>query len=60
MSDIEVKRDFVRNMYGSKWKKRVDKMSNEQIVAIYIHSKRYLERHKEAKRTLKKDDPPPF
>lgn len=58
MIDIELKRDFVRNMYyKSTWKKRVDRMDDAQIVAIYIR-KHQAPKAKEAKRNLDKDNPP--
>lgn len=37
MTDINQKRDFVSNRYpGPKWKARVRKMSDAQVVAIYL------------------------
>jgi len=37
MTDINQKRDFVSNLYpGPKWKAKVRKMSDAQVVAIYL------------------------
>jgi hypothetical protein len=37
MTDLTRKRDFVANLYeGEFWKRRVKRMSDEQIVAIYL------------------------
>lgn len=39
MSDAQ-KREFVANLYpGPSWKKRVSKMSDAQVVAIYLKEK---------------------
>lgn len=59
MSDIENKRQFVMDLYpGPNWKARVKKMSDSQVVAIYL---------REANKTKKVDmpkesgsDPAPF
>lgn len=59
MSDIERKRSFVHDMYKGKsaWKKRVKKMSDSQIVAIYIKHHQ-VPKTKTAKRNLDKNNPP--
>ena len=37
MTDIELKRQWVSGMYSSlKWRKKVKKMSDSQVVAIYL------------------------
>ena len=56
MSNIELKRSFVHDMYKGKssWQKRVKKMSDSQIVAIYM--KHYqVPKAKDAKRNLDND-----
>ncbi len=58
MIDIELKRDFVLNMYpGQAWKKRVRKMSETQIVAIYMKNHQ-VSKVQTAKRNLDYDNPP--
>lgn len=58
MSDIELKRTFVHNMYqGEGWKKRVKKMGDSQILAIYMKNHQ-VPKAKDAKRNLGKDTPP--
>lgn len=40
MSDIERKRSYVASLYpGPKWKNRVLKMPDSQVVAIYMREK---------------------
>jgi hypothetical protein len=57
MTDIELKRAFVRDMYrGWSWKERVMKMSDAQIVAIYLE-KHQFPKAKAAKRDLDNDPP---
>ena len=36
MSDTYLKRDKLRNLYGESWKYKVDRMSDEQVIAIYL------------------------
>lgn len=37
MSDIALKRTYVSDMYsGKNWKHKVDRMSDEQVIAIYL------------------------
>jgi hypothetical protein len=38
-SDIHIKRAALRGLYGDAWKAKVDKMSDAQIVAIYLKFK---------------------
>lgn len=58
MTDIELKRAFVRDMYrGWSWKERVMKMSDAQIVAIYT-KRHQVPKAKDAKRDLDKDNQP--
>lgn len=46
MSDIERKRAFVGEMYpGPGWKKKVRKMSDAQIFAIYMREQHKLNNH---------------
>jgi hypothetical protein len=38
MSDIDRKRDFVTALYPHRgWAKKVERMSDTQVVAIYLH-----------------------
>lgn len=40
MSNIHQKRAFVASLYQSpNWKKRVERMADEQVVAIYLRAK---------------------
>lgn len=56
MTDIELKRAFVRDMYrGWSWKERVMKMRDEQIMAIYI-KEHQVPQAKDAKRSLEKNE----
>ena len=51
MSEIELKRSFVSDLYpGARWRRRVRRMSDAQVVAIYLR-----ERNKEPP---KPPDPP--
>jgi hypothetical protein len=59
MTSIEIMRDFVRNMYGKPWQQKVDRMADNQVMAIYMRQKQ-IPNVKDAKRALKKTDPPPF
>ena len=55
MSD-EAKRSFVASLYpGRNWKKRVSKMSNSQVLAIYFKE---MNKRKEPKKENKDDDIP--
>lgn len=50
MNDIEQKREYVIGLYpGPKWRKRVNKMSDQQVTAIYL-------RKKQGEATLKKEE----
>lgn len=40
MSDIQNKRQALRDLYGDSWKAKVDKMPDTQIVALYLKFKR--------------------
>ena len=41
MSDNTWKeRNLLRNLYGDDWKKKVDKMSDKQVIAIYLKFKK--------------------
>lgn len=41
MSDNTWKeRNLIRNLYGEQWKKKVDKMSDHQVIAVYKRFKR--------------------
>lgn len=40
MSDTNQKRQALRALYGEAWKKRVDKMSEAQVVAIFLKMQR--------------------
>jgi hypothetical protein len=39
MNDIQQKRNAIRDLYGPAWKARVDKMSDKQIIALYLKFK---------------------
>lgn len=43
MDDIERKRDFVASLYGPKWKAKVKRMSDDQVIAIYLKEKKKAE-----------------
>lgn len=61
MTDIEMKRAFVEDLYnGPSWKRRVKKMSDGQIVAIYIREQEKKGEPKKHKKEESTDDPPPF
>jgi len=55
MTDIDIKRTYVNDLYpGPGWKRRVKKMPDEQVIAIYMR-----EQQKEADRAeadQKKED----
>jgi hypothetical protein len=54
--DIEVMRQWVANMYkGERWKKRVAKMPDSQVTAIYL--KKQAEVVKEVKKKSEPDIP---
>lgn len=54
MSDIEQKRAFVGEMYSSPgWKRKVRKMSDAQVFAIYMREQHKLDNHPD------KDEPEP-
>lgn len=36
MSDIQIKRATLRTLYGPSWAAKVDKMSDAQVIAIYL------------------------
>lgn len=36
MSNVNIMRNNLRSLYGPEWAKKVDKMSDKQIVAIHI------------------------
>jgi hypothetical protein len=58
MSDIELKRTIVQNLYeGEAWRQRVKTMSDSQIVAIYMKYYK-TSKTKEAMSNMKKDNPP--
>ena len=33
-------RNLLRNLYGESWKHKVDKMSDQQVIAIYLKFKK--------------------
>lgn len=39
MDDIQKKRIAIRDLYGPAWAKRVDKMSDSQVIALYLKFK---------------------
>jgi hypothetical protein len=41
MSDMEIKRTYLKSLYGGtrRWRKQVDKMPDKQVVAIYLKEK---------------------
>lgn len=38
-NDIHLKRTALRGLYGPSWKAKVDKMSDTQVIAIYLKFK---------------------
>lgn len=59
MTDIESKRAWVEDMYpGPRWKAKVRKMSDAQVVAIYMREHNNPHKPKPPKES--NDDPPPF
>lgn len=59
MSDIEVKRAFVADLYpGQGWKKKVRQMPESQVIAIYIREEAKL--HSQPETPKKEDDDIPF
>lgn len=36
MNDINNKRTVLRDLYGPGWKAKVDKMTDSQVIAIYL------------------------
>lgn len=59
MSDIEKKRDFVTGLYpGPRWRERVRKMPDAQVIAIYLHE--YGKAKKADKAKESSSDPAPF
>lgn len=39
MNDIQQKRMAIRGLYGPGWAKKVDKMSDKQVLALYLKFK---------------------
>lgn len=39
-ADVEIKRLALRGLYGDRWKARVDKMSEAQVIALYLKFKK--------------------
>lgn len=61
MSDIEAKRAFVAGISSSPgWKKKVLKMSEAQVVAIYLKEQAKTTRPKPVDKTEKSGDDLPF
>jgi len=60
MSDIQLKRTFVYEMYsGRGWKAKVNRMSDAQIIAIFLREqKKILEA--QAEKDADDEDPIPF
>lgn len=63
MSDIDQKRDYVHGLYpGKGWKERVLKMSDAQVVAIYLRETNKAKNNKpkppEAEKESGSDDAP--
>lgn len=55
MTDIERKRDYVTKLYkGDAWRKRVKKMSDSQVIAIYLKHQA-VPKVQETKRNLGQD-----
>lgn len=40
MSDIQQKRIALRGLYGPGWAKKVDKMPDNQVIALYLKFKK--------------------
>lgn len=63
MSDINRKRDYVADLYPHRgWKKKVSKMSDAQIVAIFLreHNKAHKAQSQDPPKEIPNDDPIPF
>lgn len=57
MPPIEVMRQFVHDMYkGERWKKRVARMPDEQVTAIYL-KKHQVPKTQEVKKKSEPDIP---
>jgi hypothetical protein len=58
MSD-DAKRNYVASLYpGPRWRRRVSKMSDAQVLAIYFKAKAKEEEAKEPKKENQDDDIP--
>lgn len=56
--DIDIAREFVKKMYhGDRWKRRVLKMSDSQILAIYLKQQVKIA---EAEKKKRKSEPELF
>lgn len=56
---VEHERDFVAKLYsGPKWKRKVKKMTDAQVLAIYLKAKRQPKQEKKPKEST--DDGIPF
>lgn len=61
MSDVEAKRAFVASLYsGERWKRQVRKMSDAQVVAIYMREHNKPQRNKPKQKKESNSDDIPF
>lgn len=52
MTETEQKRAYLASLYpGPKWKRRVEKMSDGQVIAIYLTEKRREEKPNEKEKS---------
>lgn len=59
MSDINTKRAFVYNMYSaSGWHKKVDKMSDAQVIAIFLRNQNKAKENTETEENPDDGDAP--
>lgn len=59
MSDLEVKRAFVAGLYpGPNWKKKVQKMPDQQVIAIYLREQGKPPKNDKPKESGSGDDIP--
>lgn len=63
MSDMIQKRDYVNGLYsGPGWKAKVRRMTDAQVIAIYLreHTKEQEAKHKQDKKKESNDGESPF
>jgi hypothetical protein len=59
MTDMDIKRSYVSELYpGARWRRRVRRMPDEQVVAIYLREKNKEIENPPEKPKEKEDDIP--